>query len=106
MTTIGRLSRRLTLEAPVATEDDAGGTAVTWQPVATLWAEVDSRFGRERSWAEALTTEATHRITIRRRRDIAPGMRFTEGARVFDMQSLVDEKRRWTVCLCQERPLR
>lgn len=105
MTRIGQLNRRLTLEAPVAVSDGAGGTNVTWQPVAKLWAEVRSRLGNERQWAEALTSEATHLIRIRRTRQLASNMRFTEGTRVFQIRSVIEDKRHWTDCLCQEKPL-
>lgn len=106
MTRIGRLDRRLTLEAPQTSPDGAGGTTVSWMPVATLWAEVRSALGGERPWAERLTAEATHRIRIRHRTDIGPEMRFTLADRIFDIRSIVEEGRRWVVCLCEEKPLR
>lgn len=105
MTTIGQLNCRLTLEAPATVGDGAGGTAVTWQPVAKLWAEVRSRLGNERQWAEALTSEATHLIRVRRNRQLGTNMRFTEGARVFEIRSVIANGRQWTDCLCQEKPL-
>ena len=105
MTKIGELDRRLTLEAPVTVSDGAGGTTVTWQPVAKVWAQVRSRLGDERQWAEALTAEATHLIRVRRTRVLASSMRFTEGARVFEIRSLIEDGRHWTDCLCREKPL-
>ena len=105
MTRIGQLNRRLTLEAPVTVSDGVGGTMVTWQPVARLWAEVRSRLGDKRQWAEALTSEATHLIRIRRTRQLASNMRFTEGTRVFEIRSVIEDGRHWTDCLCREKPL-
>jgi SPP1 family predicted phage head-tail adaptor len=105
MTRIGQMNRRLTLEAPVAVGDGSGGTTVTWQPVAKLWAEVQSRLGDKRQWAEALTSEATHLIRIRRTRQLASNMRFTEGARIFEIRSVIEDGRHWTDCLCREKPL-
>ena len=105
MTTIGQLNRRLTLEAPIAVSDGVGGTTVTWQPVAKLWAEVRSRLGDKRQWAEAVTSEATHLIRIRRTRQLASNMRFTEGAQVFEIRSVIEDGRHWTDCLCREKPL-
>ncbi|MFW6076656.1 MAG: phage head closure protein [Hyphomicrobiales bacterium] len=105
MTRIGQLNRRLTLETPVATSDGAGGTVVTWQPVTKLWAQVRSRFGNERQWAEALASEATHVIRIRRTRQLASTMRFTEGKRVFEIRSVIEDGRHWIDCLCREKPL-
>ena len=105
MTRIGQLDRRLTLEAPVAVSDGVGGTMVTWQPVTKLWAQVRSRLGDKRQWAEALTSEATHLIRIRRTRQLASTMRFTEGDRVFEIRSVIEDGRHWTDCLCREKPL-
>jgi len=105
VTNIGQLNRRLTLEAPIAVSDGVGGTIVTWRPVAKLWAEVNSRLGDKRQWAEALTSEATHHIRIRRSKTLASNMRFTEGARVFEIRSVIEDGRHWTDCLCREKPL-
>ena len=105
MTRIGQLNRRLTLEAPIAASDGAGGATVTWQPVARLWAEVRSRLGDKRQWAEAVTSEATHLIRIRRTKRLASNMRFTEGARVFEIRSVIEDGPHWTDCLCREKPL-
>jgi SPP1 family predicted phage head-tail adaptor len=105
VTTIGQLNRRLTLEAPFVVSDGVGGTTVTWQPVAKLWAEVRSRLGDKRQWAEAITSEATHLIRIRRTKQLASNMRFTEGTRVFEIRSVIEDGRHWTDCLCREKPL-
>ena len=105
MTTIGELNRRLTLEAPVGVSDGVGGTTVTWQPVTTVWAQVRSRFGNKRQWGEALNSEITHRIRIRRTSELGPNMRFTEGGRIFEIRSLIEDGRQWTDCLCREKPL-
>lgn len=106
MTAIGRLDRRLVLEAPQATADGAGGSAVAWTAVATVWAEVRSQPGGERLAGEAVTAEVTHRVRIRRRGDVRPSMRFLDGSRVLDIRSVVDDGRRWLLCLCQEKPVR
>ena len=41
------LNRQLLLEDPVRIPDGAGGFAITWQPLGTLWAEVSARPGRD-----------------------------------------------------------
>ena len=105
MTKIGELNRRVTLEAPVTVSDGAGGTTVSWQPVAKLWAEVQSRLGDKRQWAEALTSEATHIIRIRRTKTLGSNMRFTEGTRIFEIRSVIEDGPHWTDCLCREKPL-
>jgi hypothetical protein len=32
-------------------------------------------------------------------------MRFTEGGRIFEIRSLIEDGRQWTDCLCREKPL-
>jgi SPP1 family predicted phage head-tail adaptor len=105
VTRVGRLRHRLVLEGPERTEDGAGGADVAWEPVATVWAVIETRAAGERVMGEAVTAEATHRVTIRHRTDIAPEMRFRGGARVFEIVGLLPDldRRRWTVCLCRER---
>lgn len=105
MTRIGQLNRRLTLEAPIAVSDGVGGTSLAWRPMAKLWAEVRSRLGDKGQWAEAVASEATHLIRIRRTRQLASNMRFSEGERIFEIRSVIEDGRHWTDCLCREKPL-
>ncbi len=103
MSGIGRLRHRLVLEAPAESPDGSGGADVTWNAVATVWAEIAPLSGRETLKAETVTAEATHRIAIRRRA-VSPAMRFVGGGRIFEILAVLDDERRWrTRCLCRER---
>ena len=103
MSRITRLDRRLVLEEAERSPDGAGGWTVQWSAVATLWAGVEFLRGGEGLSAEAMTAAATHRVILRRRSDVTPAMRFSEGARVLDILAVEQEGRRWTRCLCRER---
>jgi SPP1 family predicted phage head-tail adaptor len=43
----GRLNRRIRLQRPLDVPDGAGGYTRTWQDVATLWAYLEPKAGRE-----------------------------------------------------------
>jgi len=100
----GRLRHRLTLETATSTPDGAGGATLSWNTVASLWAEIVPLKTDEREVAEGLGDVTLHRITIRKRDDISAGDRFTLGARVFRIKSMTDaqEDGRYFACVCEE----
>jgi SPP1 family predicted phage head-tail adaptor len=83
VTSIGELSRRLVLEAPVETPDGAGGVTRSYAAVTTLWAQVLPVSARSEFAADSLGARVTHRITIRAPRSINTLNRFRDGDRVF-----------------------
>jgi len=87
---IGALRRRVTLQAPTRIADGGGGAAITWQPVAQLWAQIRSLSGTEVVLADSLQGTVTHEFTIRKRSDVSPAMRLTMGARIFVIWAVLD----------------
>jgi head-tail adaptor len=88
--------RRLVLEAPETVPDGAGGFAVGWVPVGTLWADVTARSGREDFTAGAVRPRTRYRIVLRAAPVGAasrprPEQRLREGARVFDILTVAEE---------------
>lgn len=104
MTMIGELNRRVILQDMVRTPDGAGGSEATWNAIAELWAKIRPRHAGEHLVADAVTSAATHMITIRYRNGLTPDMRFVAGSRVFEIVSVIDEKEAncWHMCLCRE----
>lgn len=78
----------MVLETPAQLADGAGGLAVVWTEVGTLWAELTAGTGREAAGEEVRRAEVPWRITVRgapygsdaRPR---PDQRLRDGARVF-----------------------
>ena len=103
--TPGDLRHRLRLEAATRSADGGGGAIVTWALVGEVWASVKDTAGGEQIAAGGLQGHLTREVWIRYRADAAPAMRFAEGARLFDIQSVLDPdgRRRWLRCLCAER---
>ena len=102
---IGAMRHRLRLEAPDYTPGEGGSATVTWQPVATLWAEVVPLSGRETFQADGLTAVTNFEVRTRYRADITPEMRLVMDERVLDIRAVrdIEGRRRWLSCLCEER---
>ncbi len=100
----GWLRHRVTLEAAAGTPDGAGGEAVVWDSIASLWARIAPASARERIVAGHLTGVVTHDITFRWRGDIAGGMRVTFRGRRFRLLAVYDpdETRRYVVARAME----
>ncbi len=89
---IGRLDRRVKLQAQLRTSDGAGGVTVAWSDVVTVWASIEPASGREAYAAQQLQGRVTHQVRMRYRSGVTTGMRLVYGTRAFDIQSAVDEK--------------
>ena len=103
----GKFRQRVTLQQAVRTPDGGGGAAVTWSPVADLWASIEPMSADERFDSDRLQGRVTHQIWLRYRAGVTPAMRFLSGARVFDIRSAVDadEVHRYLRCLVEETVL-
>jgi len=106
MICIGELNKRLVIEDMTRTSDGAGGSDVSWSNFAIVWAKLRPRHGREKLWADAITANTGHVITIRFVDGLQTRMRFVDGARIFEITSIinVDENDQWLSCLCEEIP--
>lgn len=100
----GQLSVRLDLEMRADASDGQGGIVAGFAPVTSLWARIEHVSVSEEERADAEMFTVTHRIWIRFREDIAAGMRFCKGARIFTIRAFhdPDETRRYLVCRCAE----
>ena len=61
----GSICRRLVIQSRAAGPDTFGGAPATWTDVATVWARIEPITGRELMAAQAISTEVSHRITLR-----------------------------------------
>ncbi|SRR6266852_3421193 len=82
----------------------------SWSDLATVWASIEPLSGRELAWAETLTADVTHKVTIRYYPGITPKMRFlyldprTNLQRLFNIELVRDleERHRRLECICHE----
>lgn len=90
------LNRSLVLEAPVQVADGAGGFALSWQSVGTLWGEVKAGSGRDPAGVEITLATVPYRITVRGapvgspRRPV-PEQRFRDGTRVYHIVAVTEQ---------------
>ena len=101
----GKLNRRLVLEAPVETDDGAGGVSRTYGAVANLWASVTPVSAQEEIEAARLGARITHRIGLRFSSDITTRHRLREGSAVYRIVTLRDRdgRRRFLEIAAEER---
>ena len=100
----GMLNARLVLERPEETPDGQGGVMPSHAAVATVWAGIAPVSAKAGEAAGAMAAVVTHRIRLRRRGDLAGGMRLRLGARVFALRAFrdPDETGRYLICDCEE----
>lgn len=105
------LTHELILEAPERTTDTGGGQDVTWHPIGTLWADIESTSAREPVSGFRESARITHRITIRNAPVSSPrrpsaDCRFRSGQRIFAIRGIAhaDTKRKYLICWTEEAP--
>jgi SPP1 family predicted phage head-tail adaptor len=104
----GVYRHRIDIESPNRTRNDQGETVISsWNIERAIWARIEPFSGREYTDDRKVTTEATHRISIR----YQPGLgiladwRFSFGDRVFAIDSPpinIDERNIELVFICRE----
>ncbi|MDX2027697.1 MAG: phage head closure protein [Alphaproteobacteria bacterium] len=101
---IGELRKQVAIQAETPTADNAGGYALAWTTVATLWAEITPLDGREIYTAQHLEGRVTHRVTMRWRSGVTTDMRLVYSDRAFNIRAVmnVDERNRWLELLVEE----
>lgn len=83
---IGKLDRRIRLEAVTVTRDAWNHPSETWAEVATLWATKTPRQATEPTEASQVVALEVVHWYIRHRTDVAAGShRVREGAAVYDI---------------------
>lgn len=105
---IGKLRDRLTIQRQVRTPDNSGGFAVNWENIPddpVVFAEIAPLTFREEIRFRQIATQASHRITIRYRADIAADMRLIDGAKTYNIVSLLplDSRLEYLVIIAETR---
>ncbi|HPU35052.1 MAG TPA: phage head closure protein [Phycisphaerae bacterium] len=101
----GRLRHRVEIGRYVEGRNEWGDPLPpTWQTVATVWAAVEALTGRLFFEARQTAEQSDHKVTIRWRRGIEPGMIARHDGREFVIQAVLDREgtRRWLQLICRE----
>lgn len=101
---IGRLKRRIAIEAPVDTPDGAGGVIRTWDTADTVWAAVEPVGAGFRLAAGQAGQTVTHRITLRAGPELTVRHRLNDGTLTYEIRSVrtADAEARFLVALTEE----
>ncbi len=96
----GAFRTELSLQEVSLTADGMGGHTESWNEVATVFTRVEPVSAAMRFGAGQTLEEATHRVTLRFRADVASGMRFLRGGRAWTILTAhdPDETGRYLVC--------
>lgn len=102
----GKLNRRITIQQRQNGTDEAGQPLLTWEDVATVWANVagDTGLGTIRNAGEVPAAIKRYSIRIRYREGLDEGMRVLLGAVPFDVKEVrMDYARReWTDLIAEQ----
>lgn len=101
---IGDLTHRLRIEAPIRTPDDAGGVTLTWALIGEVYANIRSISGTERLEDDRLAGGVTHAIWLRHRAELTSHHRLLYGTRIFEIRAILDRdgRHRFVECRCEE----
>ncbi len=103
---IGALNQRAQLLANTLTPDGGGGYTSDWEVFASVWIALTPIGGGDDFGPDALEARVRHKIVLRRRTDVAAGMRASVGARIFRIHTVIDEGpgAALMTLLCEELP--
>jgi SPP1 family predicted phage head-tail adaptor len=103
---IGSLSQRALLLANTLAPDGGGGFSDDWEAFASVWVAVEPISGTDAFGPDRLEARVRHRLTLRRRTDVAAGQRVEVSARMFRIHTVLDEGSQAALMtlLCEELP--
>mgnify|MGYP001229594055 CR=1 FL=1 len=101
---IGELRHQVKLQNVATAQNDYGEPVAGYGTYATVWAAVEPLQGRELEIARQISTEITHKVTIRHRDDVAQTDRIGFGNRMFEIISIINpqERDRMLILTCKE----
>jgi len=102
---IGTLRERVQLQRKNMNSDPVGGHAISFTPLATVWAKVKSLRGRERREADARSAIVSHTVMVRFRSDLSAGDQIIYRGKALEVLSADDlnGRRAYLSCSCIEK---
>ncbi|EIC82153.1 phage head closure protein [Serratia sp. M24T3] len=88
----GKLRHRIMLQKPANLRDPETGSVIPgWEDVKKLWADVVPLSAREFIAAQAVQSEVTTRITLRKRSDVTNQHRIIFRGQVYNIQGVLPD---------------
>ena len=89
----GKMRYRITIEQSCGNQDEYGNITDEWIDVCTVWADIVPLSGREYLAAEQNMSETQFKIYIRYRDGVTAKMRAREGNHVYELLSVLGDRR-------------
>jgi SPP1 family predicted phage head-tail adaptor len=101
---IGRLRKRVQLQQLVRNQDDFGEAVPSYSTYATVWASVEPLQGRELEFAQQISAEITHKVTIRYNAAVTSEHRVVYGERILEIEAVInpEERNEMLILMCKE----
>ncbi|WP_426196175.1 phage head closure protein [Massilia sp. DWR3-1-1] len=102
---VEELTRLVLIQRRGDIKDETGAVAEGWANVVTagngkVWARVKDQTGRQYMAARAEQNAVMTEIAIRKRAGIEARMRVLYGARIYDVEAVLDTDPTWTILMC------
>lgn len=97
---IGKLNRRIVIQAPITSQDANGEPVAGWTMVATVWASIEDITGREYLAAAGTQNPVQTKIAIRYRAGIVPAMRVLDGETAYNIEAVLGQDRISLLLMC------
>jgi len=100
----GFLKHRVTIQAKSVTRNSFNEEIITYNDLATVWAGIKTKSGREFESADTTFSETIYEISLRYRTDISVLNRIKYLDRYFDIENVIDKdlKRQYLTLTCME----
>ena len=104
MSKVGQLRHPITLQGQGTTRDAGGGISSGWSDIATIYADIRPKTGKEVYTQGKGVGSVSHEITVRYRTDITNASRISYDSKLFNIRAIinVDERDRFLKLLCEE----
>jgi SPP1 family predicted phage head-tail adaptor len=99
---IGRMDKRIQLQAQVRTSDGQGGYSTEWVTQATVWAEFKKPSFDTKDVAGAVASVSLREIKIRYCADVVKGWRVLYGTKIYPVDHTYDIGKSETFLVCKE----
>lgn len=101
----GKMRYRVTLQRLTRCADEYANIRDEWQDVAAVWADIVPVSGREYFTAAQSIAETQYKIYIRYMDDISAKMRVLEGQHVYEIVSVLGDRRSGAITLMAKEVL-
>ena len=101
---IGKFRHFITLQGQGTSRDAGGGISSGFSTIASVYANVVPKSGKEVYKQGKLVGSVTHEITIRYRTDITNASRISFNNKLFNIRSIIDieQRNRYLKLMCEE----